>query len=78
MQDKFRDDLQKQHKDFFEKVSAKLDKEAKDEENALRSQLDDERRRILREKKNRHQAEIEAQPGLSQKEIDAVRKLSLM
>lgn len=75
-QERSKDELRKRQKQDFDKLTSKLDSEAQQQEDAVKSQLNNEREKILREMRNKHAAELAARPDLSQEQIDSVHILS--
>jgi type I site-specific restriction-modification system R (restriction) subunit len=64
--------LRNDQDDKMEALSKKLEAETKKEEAKCKEEWENEKDRVLREKKNRQAAEIAARPDLTQEELAAV------
>ena len=71
-QERSKDSLKKQQQKEHETTLSKLDDDAQRQEETLRKQMQDERDKILREKKNKQAAELAARNDLSEEKLAAV------
>lgn len=61
--------MKKRHKQEREKVSERLDAEEDKEERVLTKELDSEREKLLREKRNRQATELSSRKDLTEEQI---------
>ena len=77
VQDRQKEQMRKRHDDERDKINQKLDSEIRKEEAQVVKDLDNERERLIREKKNKQAAEIASRPDLSEDERKAVSVILL-
>lgn len=61
--------MKKRHKQEREKVAERLDAEEDKEERVLTKELDSEREKLLREKRNRQATELSSRKDLTEEQI---------
>lgn len=61
--------MKKRHKQVREKVVEKLDAEEEKEERVITKELDSEREKLLREKRNRQATELSSRKDLTEEQI---------
>ena len=64
--------MRKRHEDERDRLNQKLDADLRKEEARIVKELDSERDKLIREKKNKQAAEIGSRPDLSDEERRAV------
>lgn len=61
--------MKKRHKQDREKIAERLDAEEEKEERVLTKELDSEREKLLREKRNRQATELSSRKDLTEEQI---------